>query len=66
MRGGRIPSDLVEDVWTVELCELFHCLPSQLDEEDKHEIDKLLAIKRALNRWHTHEAKSQTRTSRRR
>ena len=27
------------------LCELFHCLPSQLDSEDYHRIGRMIAFR---------------------
>lgn len=58
MRGGQIPDDLLDDVRTTEILDLWGGTPSMWDEEDKHEIDRLLAIKRAIGRWRVQEAKS--------
>ena len=58
MRGGSIPPDLVDDVRMVELLDAWGGYPSMWDREDKHEIDRLLAVKRAIGRWHAQEAKS--------
>ena len=58
MRGGTIPPDLVDEVRTYELIKEFGGTPSQWDEEDYHEVNRLLAIGRAINRWRTQEAKS--------
>lgn len=39
--------DLPEEFVTLQLCELFHCLPSELRDEDHIEMMKLYALKAA-------------------
>ena len=56
MNHGAIPHDLVDDVRTIELMETFGGMPSQWDKEDKHEIDRLLAVSRGLNSARRKEA----------
>jgi hypothetical protein len=58
MTKGVVPPDLVEDVGETELCEMLHCLPSQLDGEDYHRLMRMLAIYRTLQNWRSMEAKS--------
>jgi hypothetical protein len=66
MRGGRIPPDLVDEVRTVELLDTWGGYPSEWDKQDKHELDRLLAVKRAMTRWQTQEAKSASLKGRKR
>jgi hypothetical protein len=51
-----IPADLVDDVKESELCEMFHCLPSQLDGEDYHRLMRTVAIRHAIQGWRANEA----------
>jgi hypothetical protein len=59
MGKGAIPPDMVDDVDETELCEMFHCLPSQLDGEDYHRLRKNLVIRHAIQEWRAMEAKAQ-------
>lgn len=49
---------MLSDVRTLRDCERYHCLPSQLDEEDWHELARLRAIAIAEEQYMVQEHKS--------
>ena len=52
-RGAAKPIELIE----LELCELFHCLPSQLDEEDPARLFALFTAKVARDNQQARQAR---------
>lgn len=47
LRGGEFPDWIADDVFTLRLCEMYHCRPSELAEEDWHTVLRHRAIKAA-------------------
>lgn len=43
----QLPDEVIE----LQLCELFHCLPSQLDKEDYQRMMTLLSVSNAINKY---------------
>lgn len=56
MGNGRIPDWCADDYAEVMLCEMYHCTPSELDEEDYHRTQKHLAVKGAIQTHQHNEA----------
>ena len=51
LNAGRYPEWAQDDAQRKRLCEMFHCLPSQLDGEDWHTIQRFLALDAAEMRY---------------
>jgi hypothetical protein len=49
--GGKYHEIVVPYVERLRLCELYHCTPSQLEDEDYHEAMIHLAIRSAEQRF---------------
>jgi len=57
--GGQYPAwgaspewdEVLRDKRTLDDCEAYHCLPSQLDGEDYHRLARLRAIRTAERRY---------------
>ena len=47
LRQGVFPDWIAEDVFTLRLCEMYSCRPSELAEEDWHVVARHRAIKAA-------------------
>lgn len=48
----------MDDYVDMKLCEMYHCLPSQLDGEDYHRTQRHAAIKGAIETYQAREARS--------
>ena len=53
-----MPAEYADEVNTLQLCEKFHCLPSELDGEDSETIRRLLAIDQVIGEWRAMERRS--------
>lgn len=53
-----VPPELADDVGELDLCQLFHCTPSQLGAEDWHHVNRLMRLHRTIERWRGMEATS--------
>ena len=58
MRGGVFPDWITEDVFKLRCCEMYGCLPSELDGEDWHTVLRHRAIKAAEAQYHKADAKA--------
>jgi len=56
---------VLEDVETLHDCQRYHCLPSDLLEQDKHEMDRLRAIARAEERYLAMDRRSKAERAKR-
>jgi len=61
LRGGAFPDWIADDVAILRACERYHCLPSELDEEDWHVIARHADIKAAEARYLEMDARSRGR-----
>jgi hypothetical protein len=61
MTSGRYPDWIADAVRELRACEMYHCTPSELDEEDWHTVTRHMAIKAAEQKYLDAEAKSQAR-----
>jgi hypothetical protein len=69
--GGKYPAwgtspewdDVLRDLAVMADCERYHCLPSQLDGEDYHELQRHRAIEAAEARYRAENQKSQARAA---
>jgi len=63
---GHYPDWIAEDVMTLRDCQRYHCLPSELDDEDWHVISRHRAIEAAENKYLENERRVQEQKQRRR
>ena len=72
--GGSYPAwgtspewdEVLEDKQLLEDCERFHCLPSQLEEEDYHLLQRLRMIVDAEAQYQSQDRKARARRAKRR
>ena len=58
LRGGLFPDWISDDVREMRMCELYHCLPSQLGGEETYKLQRHQMIKAAENEYLVMDAKS--------
>jgi hypothetical protein len=56
LHNGRYPDWITDDVFKLRLCEMFHCLPSQLDGEDYETLLILRQIQAAEQKYQKADA----------
>lgn len=56
--------EVLHDKKLLGICEMFHCLPSQLDGEDYHLMERLYAISAAEARYRADDALFKSRRPR--
>lgn len=50
-----IPDYIAEDYAEMYLCKMYHCRPSELDEEDYHKLQRHLAIQSGIDSYQQSE-----------
>ena len=65
LTGGHYPDWIAEDVAQLRACERYHCLPSELEEEDWHVLARHRDIKIAENMYLRRDAEAKTARGRR-
>ena len=72
--GGKYPAwgttpewdEVLRDKETMDACERYHCLPSQLDGEDYHVLERHRAIRAAEQRYLEEDRKARVARKNRR
>ena len=64
MQNGRYPDWIADAVRELRACEMYHCRPSELGNEDWHTVARHMAIKAAERKYLEAESKSQARRRR--
>jgi hypothetical protein len=65
LSGGVVPAPYAEHYRDLQLCKLYSCTPSQLDEEPLWRVTLHQAIQGAVDSWNRYEDKSAARKARR-
>ncbi len=58
LRGGQFPDWIADDVREMRMCELYHCLPSQLGGEETYKLARHQMIRGAEGDYHQQVAKT--------
>lgn len=66
LNGGRFPVWISDDVREMRMCELYHCLPSQLGGEETYKLRRHQAIRAAEAEYNKRDAESNARAAKRR
>jgi hypothetical protein len=61
LSGGKYPDWIADDVFTLRCCEMYGCVPSALDNEDWHVVQRHRVILQAEQKYREADAKAKAK-----